>query len=187
MSSRYRELVGCYFVSTYVEPAKKSHTNPCNFVTVILSDWSCPPPPDVSTRLFKQCIYVINVLLNDHWAIKDRESSHSEVLVKKMKKKKKSVRQRKEKNKNKERSFDEKSRSEKRRHIVGKVKHWKRKNKNSWYKRKRGGKASEKNPKVEREELEEREFVEAQFRFFKVGKTTPAKEFVTLMRSPDTW
>ena len=60
----------------------------------------------------------------------------------------------------------------------------KEKNKNSWYKRKRGGKASEKKPKVEREELEEREFVEAQFRFFKVGKTAPAKEFVTLMRSP---
>ena len=60
----------------------------------------------------------------------------------------------------------------------------KEKNKNSWYKRKRGGKASEKKPKVEREELEEREFVEAQFRFFKVGKTAPAKEFVTLMRFP---
>lgn len=26
--------------------------------------------------------------------------------------------------------------------------------------------------------------MEAQFRFFKVGKTTPAKEFVTLMQSP---
>ena len=41
-----------------------------------------------------------------------------------------------------------------------------------------------KKPKVEREGLEEREFVEAQFHFFKVGKTTPAKEFVTLMRPP---
>lgn len=39
----------------------------------------------------------------------------------------------------------------------------------------------QKKPKVGKDE---REFVEAQFRFFKVGKNTPTKEFTTLMRSP---
>ena len=38
-----------------------------------------------------------------------------------------------------------------------------------------------KKPKVDKEEWE---FVEAQFLFFKVGKTTPAKEFVTLRQYP---
>lgn len=39
----------------------------------------------------------------------------------------------------------------------------------------------QKKPKVGKDE---REFVEAQFGFFKVGKNTPRKEFTTLMRSP---
>lgn len=107
--------------------------------------------------------------------------------MKKMKKKKKykTEKRKKEKNKNKERSFEEKSRSEKRRHKVWKSETLKKKRKRIVYKSEsEEEKPVKKRPKVEREELEEREFVEAQFRFFKVGKTAPAKEFVTLMRSP---
>lgn len=39
----------------------------------------------------------------------------------------------------------------------------------------------QKKPKVGKNK---REFVEAQFRFFKVGKNTPTKELTTLLRSP---
>ena len=44
--------------------------------------------------------------------------------------------------------------------------------------------SEEEKPVQKKPKLSEREFVEAQFCFFKVGKNTPAKEFTTLMRSP---
>ena len=46
--------------------------------------------------------------------------------------------------------------------------------------------SEEKRPVQKKPEVgkDKREFVEAQFRFFKVGKNTLTKEFTTLMRSP---
>lgn len=103
-----------------------------------------------------------------------------------MKKKKKSKREKrkKEKKNNEDRGLEEKSRLERRASKMKKSEKLKKKRTRIAVADKSESEEEEpvrKKPKVEKQD---EEFVEVQFRFFKVGKSSPAKEFETLMQSP---